>query len=74
LPAINSNRRNKRRIEKTREALTAEARAWLAGDPCGFFEFKSHDELIPTGSDQPPLPPMTARTVSSGPKSSAPST
>jgi hypothetical protein len=32
---------------KKREALTAEARAWLAGDPCGFFEFKSHDELIP---------------------------
>jgi hypothetical protein len=30
--------------------------------------------LHPFIADQPPLPPITARTVSSGPKSSAPST
>ena len=35
------------RNNKRRAALTADARAWLAGEPRGFFEFKSHDELIP---------------------------
>jgi hypothetical protein len=37
----------KRRTNKRREALTEDARAWLEGRPCGFFEFKGHDELFP---------------------------
>jgi hypothetical protein len=36
----------KRRTNKRREALTEDARAWLEGRPCGFFEFKGHDELL----------------------------
>ena len=27
--------------------VTDNARAWLEGRPCGFFEFKRDDELIP---------------------------
>ena len=37
----------KRRVNKRRDELTSDARAWLEGRPCGFFEFKSHDELVP---------------------------
>jgi hypothetical protein len=37
----------KRRTNKKRDELTDDARAWLRGEPCGFFEFKSRDELIP---------------------------
>ena len=34
------------RNNKRRDALTADAIAWLAGEPCGFFEFKPDDELL----------------------------
>jgi hypothetical protein len=37
----------KRRINRRRDVLTEDARAWLEGRDCGFFEFKTHDELIP---------------------------
>jgi hypothetical protein len=37
----------KRRIDKKRVQLSDGARAWLRGEPCGFFPFKSHDILIP---------------------------
>ena len=37
----------KRRTNKRRDELTDDARAWLRGEECGFFQFKSHDELIP---------------------------
>ena len=37
----------KRRTNKRRDELTDYARAWLEGRPCGFFEFKRHDELVP---------------------------
>ncbi len=37
----------RRRKDKRRAGLDSDAIAWLAGEPCGFFEFKSHDELIP---------------------------
>jgi len=37
----------KRRTNKKRDALSEDAHAWLEGRPCGFFEFKRHDELIP---------------------------
>jgi hypothetical protein len=36
----------KRRINKKRNALPENARAWLEGRPCGFFEFKRHEDLI----------------------------
>jgi hypothetical protein len=35
----------KRRKNKRRDGLTENARAWLEGRPCGFFKFKSKDEL-----------------------------
>ncbi len=37
----------KRRTNKRRDELTDNARAWLRGEPCGFFQFKNLDELIP---------------------------
>ena len=37
----------KRRTNKKRDALSEDALAWLEGRPCGFFEYKRHDELIP---------------------------
>ena len=37
----------KRRTNKRRDELTDDARAWLEGRPCGFFEFKRYDELVP---------------------------
>jgi hypothetical protein len=37
----------KRRNNKRRLELSDDARAWLEGRPCGFFEFKHPDELIP---------------------------
>ena len=37
----------KRRNNKRRSELSDDARAWLEGRPCGFFEFKHTDELIP---------------------------
>jgi hypothetical protein len=36
----------KRRTNKRRDELTDNARAWLRGEPCGFFEFKGHEELL----------------------------
>jgi hypothetical protein len=42
-----------------------------AADPAALF-FSTLTKCA--GWTQPPLPPITARTVSSGPKSSAPST
>ena len=36
----------KRGINKRRDELTEDARAWLKGKPCGFFQFKHTDELI----------------------------
>ena len=29
----------------SRQGLSVDARAWLDGKPCGFFEFKPDDEL-----------------------------
>ena len=37
----------KRRTSKAREQLSDNARAWLRGEECGFFQFKNDDELIP---------------------------
>jgi hypothetical protein len=37
----------KRRTNKRRDELTDNARAWLEGRECGFFQFKRHDELVP---------------------------
>jgi hypothetical protein len=36
----------KRRTNKKRDALSDDAIAFLEGRPCGFFEFKHHDELV----------------------------
>ena len=36
----------KKRVNKRRDELTSDARAWLEGRKCGFFEFKTV-ELIP---------------------------
>jgi len=35
----------RRRNDKRRDALTDDARAWLAGKP-SFYAFKDHDELL----------------------------
>jgi hypothetical protein len=35
------------RNKKRRDALTSDARCWLEGKSCGFFEFKHDDELFP---------------------------
>jgi hypothetical protein len=35
----------KKRLDKRREALTDDARAWLEGRP-SFYAFKDHDELL----------------------------
>jgi hypothetical protein len=40
----------KRRKNKRRDGLTENARAWLEGRPCGFFKFKSKDELAVMGA------------------------
>ena len=37
----------KKRVNKRRDELTSDAHAWLEGRKCGFFEFKTHDELFP---------------------------
>jgi hypothetical protein len=30
----------------SRQGLSSDARAWIDGKPCSFFEFKPHDELV----------------------------
>jgi hypothetical protein len=36
----------RRRTDKKRTGVGDNAFAWLEGRPCGFFEFKPHDELV----------------------------
>jgi hypothetical protein len=36
----------KKRLDKRREPLTHDARAWLEGRPCGFWEFRDHAGLV----------------------------
>jgi hypothetical protein len=35
----------KRNLKKRASTLDSNAQAWLRGEPCGFFKFKSQDEL-----------------------------
>jgi hypothetical protein len=36
----------KRRTNKRRDELTENARAWLEGRPCGFWEFRDYAGLV----------------------------